>query len=199
MKYFCVIDFECTCDADRTNPPEIIEFPAVFINPVSYSTDFIFREFVRPTENPVLFDYCTDLTGITQDQVDQAFPLSEVLLAFSEFVNSNDIEFQLVTDGPWDVVKFLVPECRRKEIPLPRWCLSWLDLGQIFKNKFRLDTRRPLGMMLSMCGLELEGRHHSGIDDAKNISQLLVHFAKRGSKVNKPNKHLPTLAQDVFQ
>ena len=28
--------------------------------------------------------------------------------------------------------------------------------------------------MLKMCGLELEGKHHSGIDDARNIARCVI-------------------------
>lgn len=38
-----------------------------------------FHEFVRPTENPQLTPFCTQLTGIQQDQVDRADKLKYVL------------------------------------------------------------------------------------------------------------------------
>lgn len=198
MKYYCIVDFECTCDCEQQQVKEIIEFAAVFVHPISYEIDFEFRRLIKPTENPVLSDYCISLTGLTQVDVDDAPKLSDVLHDFKEFTISNEIEFQLVTDCSADVVKFLAPECRRKRIPLPRWCLKWLDLGQLFKAKFSLKTRRSLKTMLDMCDLELQGRHHSGIDDARNIAQLFIYFAKTGSRVT-TNRNLPTLAKDVFQ
>ena len=91
MKYFCVIDFECTCDAKQTMEPEIIEFPAVFVNPVTLKIEFEFREYVRPETNPVISDYCTELTGITQLQVDDADPLAHVLVSFASFLDSHEI------------------------------------------------------------------------------------------------------------
>jgi len=38
--------------------------------------------------------------------------------------------------------------------------------------------------MLQKCGLKLEGRHHSGIDDAKNIASIVIHMLKSGFKFN---------------
>jgi inhibitor of KinA sporulation pathway (predicted exonuclease) len=34
--------------------------------------------------------------------------------------------------------------------------------------------------MLELCGLELEGKHHSGIDDAKNIARVVIECLKKG-------------------
>jgi len=34
--------------------------------------------------------------------------------------------------------------------------------------------------MLDICGIKLEGRHHSGIDDAKNISSIVISCLKKG-------------------
>ena len=34
--------------------------------------------------------------------------------------------------------------------------------------------------MLQICGLKLEGRHHSGIDDAKNIAAVALHLMQKG-------------------
>jgi inhibitor of KinA sporulation pathway (predicted exonuclease) len=34
--------------------------------------------------------------------------------------------------------------------------------------------------MLDMCGLKLEGRHHSGIDDAKNIAAIVLTCLQKG-------------------
>jgi inhibitor of KinA sporulation pathway (predicted exonuclease) len=36
--------------------------------------------------------------------------------------------------------------------------------------------------MLSKLGLELQGRHHSGLDDCRNIGRVLVELVKRGGK-----------------
>ena len=50
---------------------EIIEFPVVFLNLATLEVDFIFHSFVRPVETFTLTDFCTNLTGITQEQVDE--------------------------------------------------------------------------------------------------------------------------------
>jgi ERI1 exoribonuclease 2 len=62
-------------DRRLKNPsPEVIEFPAVLFdaNAGSVPDDplAVFHEYVMPTEEPVLSKFCTELTGIRQEQVD---------------------------------------------------------------------------------------------------------------------------------
>jgi len=38
--------------------------------------------------------------------------------------------------------------------------------------------------MLEWCALELEGRHHSGIDDARNIAKVAMKLVEQGFVFN---------------
>lgn len=72
FRYFVVIDFEATCDEARAlYPQEIIEFPSVIVNGLTGQLEACFRTYVRPACNPNLSDYCKNLTGIQQIQMDQ--------------------------------------------------------------------------------------------------------------------------------
>lgn len=50
--------------------------------------------------------------------------------------------------------------------------------------RFIKDVQKPpvKGMpdMLNICGLKLEGKHHSGIDDAMNISKIVISCLEKG-------------------
>ncbi len=186
MQYYCIIDFECTCNGDFDFPNEIIEFPAIFINPITLKTEYEFHHYVKPTENAFLTQFCTELTGISQSTVDSALTLSEVLELFETFINEKKI--LPVTDGPWDFNKFLVPECKRKNLPIPKWCMQFMDVRWRFKHIFKLDKWLNLAGMLDQLGLVFEGREHSGIDDATNIGRILVFLINREYTVNRPNR-----------
>ena len=76
FSFFIVIDFESTCWPDKRlkNPsPEVIEFPAVLFDArnrvVPADPLSVFHTYVMPTEEPILSKFCTELTGIVQDQV----------------------------------------------------------------------------------------------------------------------------------
>lgn len=66
--YLCIIDFEATCEI--ANPSgfqhEIIEFPAVLLNTKTLQIVHEFHKYCRPLWNPILSDFCKELTGITQ-------------------------------------------------------------------------------------------------------------------------------------
>lgn len=182
--YYCVVDFECTCDKINRKPHEIIEFPAIFVNAKTGQIEHEFHSYVRPTENNTLSEFCTELTGICQEQIDSAQPLHHVLEEFHAFcatrklvptrspANDDERSFSLVTDGVADVVQFLRPECARKQIVLDIGV--W---GRIFNVRAAyhkcFNMKGGVKEMLEAAGWSFEGRAHSGIDDARNISRLV--------------------------
>ena len=84
-----LIDLECTCnDDDIFGPHEIIEIGSV-LGKLSLESFEIVDElqiYVRPTINPTLTNFCTDLTGITQDIVDAAKTLDNALPVFQNWL-----------------------------------------------------------------------------------------------------------------
>lgn len=50
-----------------------------------------FQSFVRPTFNTKLHSFCTELTGITQEQVDNAPTFPEVLSLCKQFLIRNGV------------------------------------------------------------------------------------------------------------
>jgi len=53
---------------------------------------------------------------------------------------------------------------------------SWTPLSEMSKKK----QRKGMGMvrMLELLWIELEGRHHSGLDDSRNIAKILIQLMK---------------------
>jgi len=196
--YLAVLDFEATCEdrnVQKNWVHEIIEFPVVFLNLATLEVDFIFHSFVRPVETFTLTDFCTNLTGITQEQVDEAPILEEVLVNFSSFLEEHNLKpmfdhpdesdsftFIFATDGPWDFESFLLTETRRKEIIYPRHASYYVNIRHWYSNCRQLGNgkRHGVNKMLRGCGLRFEGRPHSGLDDAKNIARIArVCFQKK--------------------
>jgi len=85
---YCVIDLEATCwERDDVNkqPHEIIEIGAVLLDEnFNYIKEY--SQFVKPQDNPILSEYCKDLTTITQKDVDNAPPIFEVIPQFAEWL-----------------------------------------------------------------------------------------------------------------
>lgn len=114
MSFYCVIDFECTCDENRTWTHEIIEFPCILVSRDTKEVINQFHQYVQPTECPMLTNFCTKLTGITQNRVKKAQSLDNVLKNFDKWLHKNGLfkedgspDFYICTDGPWDIESFL--------------------------------------------------------------------------------------------
>jgi len=79
---YLVIDLEATCCDSGTIPQgemEIIEIGAVVADARSLQPVDEFGAFVRPVRHPILTEFCTALTSITQQQVDTANGFPDVL------------------------------------------------------------------------------------------------------------------------
>ncbi|KAJ3066184.1 3'-5' exoribonuclease 1, partial [Rhizoclosmatium hyalinum] len=184
--WFCVFDVEATCRENNNGwAHEIIEFPVVLIDARSFSVCDEFRSFVRPLINPELTDFCTQLTGITQDQVENAPTFPEVLKLFESFLSKHQIKHSrmaFITDGPWDIRDFVRNQCIYSNIKLPSYLSSYIDLRRMFTKFYgrKEGKRANLNGMLSLLGMQFEGREHSGIDDTRNIARIVLRLMDEG-------------------
>ncbi|KAM9305526.1 ERI1 exoribonuclease 2 [Gastrophryne carolinensis] len=190
FQYLIIIDFESTCWKDTKHyGQEIIEFPAVLLNTSSGEIESEFHTYVQPQEHPILSNFCTELTGIQQQQVDDGVPLKICLSQFSNWIQKlqkdRGIIFPsvlpipstgqkmcaFVTWSDWDLGVCLLYECKRKQLRKPDILNSWIDLRLTYKMFY---NRKPKGLngALQDVGIEFSGREHSGLDDSRNTARL---------------------------
>jgi inhibitor of KinA sporulation pathway (predicted exonuclease) len=174
-----VVDLECTCSdestpaSERVSPEqmEIIEIGAVVATLQGTVVDQ-FTHFVQASERPALTAFCSSLTGIQQADVNAAEFLDDVLGALDHWLEPN--RSRLVGWGSWGAFdqRQLDRECVRKGLRNPLTSLPHTNLKAHFAKRRRI---RQVGMAkaLEIVGLPLLGQHHRGLDDARNIAQLL--------------------------
>lgn len=186
MKYpfLIVIDFEATCSETNDNfIHEIIEFPAVLIDTQNMAVCNIFQRFCKPRINPILTDFCSNLTGISQEQVNKAKEFPEVFKEFEDWLSLHGLgsehKFAILTDGPWDMARFLKTQTDISDIPFPSWAKQWINLRKAYSAFYGVG-RVNLQHMLDDLGMVFEGRPHCGLDDAKNIANITVGLLKDG-------------------
>ncbi|KAH7542174.1 hypothetical protein FEM48_Zijuj02G0045200 [Ziziphus jujuba var. spinosa] len=183
FQYFVVIDFEATCDKEKNpHPQEIIEFPSVLVNSMTGQLEDYFQIYVRPTHNQLLSDFCKELTGIQQTQVDKGVLLSEALFLHDKWLEEKGIKqtnFAVVTWSNWDCRVMLESECRFKRIRKPPYFNRWINLKVPFHEVFG-GVKCNLKEAVQLAGLAWEGRAHCGLDDAKNTARLLAHLMHQG-------------------
>lgn len=180
---FVVIDFEATCDEPyNPDPQEIIEFPAVVVDLEGESDRKEFHTYVRPIAHPQLTNFCTNLTGIRQHQVDRSPTFPDVLAQFENWwrtIVRNDA--LMVTCGDWDLGSLLPRQCDQHRLPVPEWANRWANLKHVFSSQS--SGRATLTEMAASLGVSLVGRLHSGIDDARNVAQVLRCLLGKGATV----------------
>jgi len=171
--HFLVIDLEATCCNQKTVPRhemEIIEIGAVMVARESLQTVSEFQTFIQPVRHPRLTPFCTELTSITQNDVSTAVCFPQALDALINW--SREYEpFLFCSWGDYDKSQFQ-QDCRYhgREYPFGKEHLN-------LKKQFSLTQGYPrkFGMTraLKLTGLPLEGTHHRGIDDARNMVRML--------------------------
>ncbi|EMD38613.1 hypothetical protein CERSUDRAFT_105200 [Gelatoporia subvermispora B] len=242
---FLVLDVEATCIEGSPRgeyPNEIIEWPVCLLrwrdkndNGEAKSLEVVdeFRSFVRPTWRPELSDFCKNLTGITQQQVDDTPTFAKVMESFRDFMIRHgliDVEtgkrltrFCWCCDGPYDIRDFVVKQCFMSKMQMPTWVQGdMMDVRVLVsdwhastmqrrprRNKknisraFPLPKRMPLTIsrQLQVLGLPpFEGRPHSGIDDTRNITRIVIEVGRRGMKLQpntpiNPNRRWPWMGK----
>jgi inhibitor of KinA sporulation pathway (predicted exonuclease) len=179
--YYLVIDLEATCCDSGTIPQgetEIIEIGAVMADARSLQPVDEFGAFVRPVRYPILTEFCTHLTSITQQDVDNASGFPDVLARLIQWASKypNSV---FSSWGEYDR-KQLARDCSFHRVRYP--FEEHVNLKRRFAEA--LGLRKPEGMApaLRRVGLPLQGSHHRGIDDARNIVRLLPYILAHDSQ-----------------
>ncbi|XP_043575937.1 3'-5' exoribonuclease 1 isoform X2 [Chiloscyllium plagiosum] len=188
--YICVIDFEATCE--ENNPPEylheIIEFPIALVNTRTLEIEDTFQEYVKPELKPKLTEFCTKLTGITQDMVDKAGSFPDVLQQVVNWMREKELgtkcRYAVLTDGSWDMSKFLNVQCHLSSIEYPQFAKKWINIRKSYGNFYKVPrTQTKLASMLEKLGMKYEGRPHSGLDDSRNIARIAIRMLQDGCEL----------------
>ncbi|XP_038142779.1 ERI1 exoribonuclease 2 isoform X1 [Cyprinodon tularosa] len=221
FSYLIVIDFESTCWREKNNHgQEIIEFPAVLLNTSTGEVESEFHTYVQPQEHPVLSEFCTELTGITQGQVESGVPLQICLSRFNRWLQNLRMEkgvmfpnnkqtssasspsqklCTFLTWSDWDLGVCLQYECKRKQLHKPDVLNSWIDLRSTYRLFY---SRKPKGLngALQDLGIQFSGREHSGLDDARNTARLAARMMRDGCvlKITRSLERTPLSVKSLF-
>lgn len=188
MDYFLVLDFEANNDkGNRYAVKEIIEFPVLKVNAETLQTESEFHTYVQPTAYPEINPFITELCGITQDMVDGKPLLPDVLKQFHEWMKrerllEGGVKFCFVTCGDWDLKTALPTNCDYLKLQYPDYLKRWVNIKVCFQGTMGMKGG-GMDSMLRNLGLTLDGRHHSGIDDSRNIAKILCELARRNKRL----------------
>ena len=184
IRYICILDFEATCWNDNgignkdKSQIEIIEFPSILYKLQNNKLEKIgeFHEYVKPIINPILSEFCTELTGIKQETVDKADIFPNVFNRHYKWLSSsvpNLDNLLFLTCGAWDLKIQLPRELNNKRLKKNEAYLNFINIKDEFEYFYKSKAYGMDGM-LKYLKMSLDGKHHSGIDDCRNISKILI-------------------------
>ena len=176
MSEILVIDVEATCW--RGAPPpgeqnEIIEIGACLLHPVTGQRSERASILVRPERSQVSA-FCTELTTLTQAQVDEGIPFEEACALLRTRYRSEDRVW--ASYGDYDRKQFQT-QCASFGVEYP-FSAKHVNVKAAFARLESLS--KPVGMAGALKRLQhpLEGTHHRGGDDAWNIAAILEYLLR---------------------
>jgi inhibitor of KinA sporulation pathway (predicted exonuclease) len=194
--YICVLDFEANCnEKGEKHMNEIIEFPSVLYKWNLMTNEFKeisrYQDYVKPIKNVIITDYCTNLTGITQEQVDKGIPFRESFQGHYDWIKQHvklvlvDYSTTLVTCGNWDLMTMLPKDCKRYGIIYyPDIYKKFINIKISYQKTLNTPKQYGLANMISIIKMKMEGRHHSGIADCHNTGRIFGYLIKKGYQLN---------------
>jgi inhibitor of KinA sporulation pathway (predicted exonuclease) len=181
-----IIDLEATCDdsEDKTSlfnrdQSEIIEIGACLIDSV-YKVVEQFQTFIKPVIQPVLTAFCTQLTSISQRDVENApgFAVAQDLL--DQWFRECEIKYGQIEAwcswGGYDYRQFLRSNRQMGCEPgyfLTKPHINLKDLYVVMHRPvFKKKRSAGVGLALKQQRMTFVGTAHRALDDAINIAQL---------------------------
>ncbi len=174
-----VIDVESTCweEPEKPGKDEISEIIEIGIAVVDIKKLEIVKNdaiIIRPQRSRIS-NFCNKLTTITQEMVDQGMVYQAAMTILKRDYESANRTF--VSWGDYDR-KMFQKNCQDYNTPYP-FGPRHMNLKNAFTMLHGLDREPGMDSALDHIKLKLEGTHHRGVDDAKNIGNIFIHTLKK--------------------
>jgi inhibitor of KinA sporulation pathway (predicted exonuclease) len=167
-----LIDLEATCW--RGHPPtgmrkEIIEIGIAGIDYRTKEIKFKDSILVKP-QNSEVSKFCTELTSITQEMLDEeGVTLEKACKILEEKYSSRGRVWMSWSD--FDKKQFL-DDCEFYGLTYPLGKVHF-DMKVLFSFAYGLGQEFGVESALAHLGMEFDGNAHRGVDDAYNIARIL--------------------------
>ncbi len=174
-----VVDIEATCWEAGTPGGQVSDIIEIGLTEVDLATGARLAKhkiLVRPERSKVS-EFCTELTGLTQDEVDSGVSFADACALLAAGHDAAGRPW--ASWGDYDRNQF-VRQCADTGVPYPFGAVH-VNAKSVFTGANR-GHRGGRGMKaaLELAGLPLEGRHHDGADDSWNIAALVLHLQAGG-------------------
>lgn len=171
---YVIFDLEATCwEEKKGRKNETIEIGAVLVNDKKeIVSEFV--QFIKPVIHPKLSPFCTELTSIQQADVDSAPGFLEASTRFKEWFGLGKAPYVLCSWGFYDRNQL------ESDSEVHGLEADWVAHHISLKHQYHhiRSLRRAVGMKKALAneGFALDGTHHRGIDDARNIAKVSLKY-----------------------
>ena len=169
-----VVDLEATCwerGSGIKYTPEVIEFGICSLIP--RTGEIVERESIIVKPYGKISQYCTELTGITQEKVEVGMSLTKACEYIVEKYKPNRLIWS--SWGDWDE-RALKTDCYLKNVQYP-FSDQHFNIKAFCAIKLAKDDTisktTGVSKALELLGMHFEGKPHSGLDDAVNTARIL--------------------------
>jgi inhibitor of KinA sporulation pathway (predicted exonuclease) len=168
-----VIDIEATCWQGSIPPAgqasDVIEIGLCPLD-VGTLTRLDKRSILIRPERSTVSPFCTQLTTLTQEQVNAGVTFAEACAILEGEYRSAELVW--ASYGDYDR-KQIARQCGETGVRYP-FGPTHLNVKEMFAKVRKLPHKVGMAQAVKMCGRTLEGTHHRGHDDAWNIAGVLV-------------------------
>lgn len=177
-----IVDLEATCwegfHAPEGQENEIIEIGICLFDPSDDAISHARGILVKPEES-IISEFCTELTTITPELVEEEGISFKQALRILE----QDYDTRNRLWGSWGNFdrKFLQTQCRRRDMRYPM-----SQKHSNLKRVYQSTEGQYIGLAHAMSKLSIEplGTAHRGVDDAFNTARVLSHLVREhGEKI----------------
>ena len=98
----------------------------------------------------------------------------------SERLLEENVRFIFVTCGDWDLGTMLRKQCQHFRLERQKYFDHWINIKRSFNQVTGQGGRTGMMEMLNHLKIPHQGRHHSGIDDCRNIAEILRDLIRQG-------------------
>lgn len=170
-----VVDIESTCweESDplyKLKQSQILEVGVAVLNTKTYLISKNESLYVQVPADEIS-PFCTELTGITSKIIEkEGIPFSEVLSIIKKRYNSKQLYW--ASYGNYDRRMF-EQQCKRLGLEYP-FHPTHFNVKSLYKLLCGLEKEVAMPVALENLKIPMQGKHHSGKDDAYNIAQILA-------------------------
>lgn len=172
MSQILIVDVESTCWENNRVPPgeqsEIIEIGACLLDVATQAISEQRSILIKPARSKV-GAFCTQLTSITSEMVAEGCSFAQACATLETIYRAKDRLW--ASWGNYDR-KMFQTQCESFGVAYP-FGDKHINLKDLHARVTGLHRQVGMAAALRAAGLEMEGTHHRGGDDAHNIARVV--------------------------